>query len=92
MTEEYAFAETQPEAVEKEEQAPPEPGNCRWCGAYHEPVDGESADWLCVECQRYQDAMICPTCGNLGRISLMPAEVVPAPASPAQSPSKKGRK
>ncbi len=80
MTEEYAVVEAQP--VVEEEPAPLEPGNCRWCGAYHEPADGETSDWQCAECERYQDAMICPTCNGLARVSLLPADMVPAPASP----------
>ncbi len=72
------------------EETPAEPvpvdGSCRWCGASHEGLPGE--DWLCDECGRYQDAMICPTCGGLARVSLMPAEFVPE----AATPKKKGRK
>ncbi len=86
MTEEFVV---EPQAVveEPEPAPPPEPGNCRWCGAYHEPVEGESADWQCAECERYQDATICPVCGGLARVSVLPPEYVPAAASP-----KKGKK
>ncbi len=83
MTEELA---TDNHPAEEEAPAPLEPGNCRWCGVYHEPAAGETEDWLCSACQRYQDAMTCPTCGGLARVSLMPADAVPAVAS------KKGRK
>lgn len=78
---------TEDQPVVQEEPAPLEPGNCRWCGVYHEPVEGETADWLCAECGRYQDAMVCPTCGNLARVSLLPSDMVPSPATP-----KKGHK
>lgn len=75
----------EPTVVVEPEAAPVvESGYCRWCGAYREEADG---DWLCGECERYQDAMICPTCGGLARVSLLPAEVVPSPAFP-----KKGKK
>lgn len=68
------------------EPAPPEPGNCRWCGAWHEAT--EETDWLCDECQRYQDAMSCPVCGGLTRVSLLPAEHQPRVAEPKK---KKGK-
>jgi hypothetical protein len=59
-----------------------EPKHCRWCGAYHEVAVDEPEDWLCPECERYQDAMACPTCGNLARVSVLPADAVPAPVKP----------
>ena len=65
-----------------EQSAPVEPVHCHWCGATHEPVEGESEDWLCGHCERYQDSMSCPTCGGQARVSLMPAEMVPEPAKP----------
>jgi hypothetical protein len=73
------------EETPQEPQAEPEPepvtGNCRWCGAAHEQMPDESDDWLCDECSRYQDAMTCPTCGGLARVSALPASMVPAPAA-----------
>lgn len=73
------MTDTPIEEVQAEEAPVPTPGNCRWCGAYQAEADG---DWLCPECERYQDAMTCPTCGNLARVSLLPAELVPAPVKP----------
>jgi len=91
--EELNFGAPEPVVEEEEEPKPPQPGNCRWCGAYHEPGVDESADWLCAECERYQDATICPTCGNLARVSLLPSEYVPAPVAPkVEKSDKKGKK
>lgn len=61
--------------------------HCRHCGHANEisvqaVVDGE--DWLCEHCQRFQDSMTCPTCGNLARISLMPKDLVPEPHAPVK--------
>lgn len=83
MTEELTEVATLPQDEAPQEEGPT-PGYCRWCGAYREEADG---DWLCGECERYQDAAICPTCGGLARVSLMPAGTVASPASP-----KKGKK
>jgi hypothetical protein len=58
--------------------------HCRHCGQQND-VDVEATpDWLCPSCGRYQDATICPTCHQLARISLLPAEVVPEPHAPAK--------
>lgn len=75
------MTDTPVEEVQPEEDEPEEPvsANCRWCGAYQAEADG---DWLCQNCERYQDAMVCPTCGGLARVSAMPAELIPAPVKP----------
>lgn len=78
--------EEQPVEEVAAEEAPA-PGNCRWCGAYHESGADDPEDWFCTECERYQDAMICPTCGGLARVSLLPPDLVPAPVKP----KKKGK-
>jgi hypothetical protein len=79
---------TEEAPVENPEEAPAEEevqeeesvsGNCRWCG---EPKEGAEGDWLCDSCERYQDAMTCPTCSGLARVSMLPAELVPAPVKP----------
>ena len=75
------------EAAPEEAPAKPTSENCWWCGAYHEARSDEDPDWLCPSCERYQDAMTCPTCGGLARVSLLPADMVPAAATP-----KKGKK
>ncbi len=82
------MTDTPVEELTTVEEAPPDepqgptPGNCRWCGAYHEQMPDEPEDWLCSECERYQDAMICPTCGNLARVTVLPAEMIPEAAPP----------
>lgn len=75
----------QPEAeAESVEDTEPEvvTANCRHCGAAHEMVEGESSDWLCSECDKYQDTMACPECGQPTSISLMDPAKVPAPHAP----------
>lgn len=57
---------------------------CRHCGQPNEVDVEANPDWLCPACGRYQDAMICPTCGGLARISAMPKDVVPEPHAPAK--------
>lgn len=57
--------------------------HCRWCGAPTETA-AEGEDFLCDNCERYQDAMACPTCGQIARVSLMPEDMVPAPHAPAR--------
>lgn len=74
---------TQPAEAEVPEQAAP----CRHCG---QPApDGAEAgsDWLCPACEHYQDLMLCPTCNQPVRISLMPAEMAPEPAAPRRKKS-----
>jgi hypothetical protein len=78
--------EAPPEVVD-DAPAMPTSENCRWCGAAHDQMPDDPSDWLCADCGRYQDAMICPTCGGLARVSLLPANMVPAPVL-----SKKGKK
>jgi len=61
-----------------------EPGAvyCRHCGKSHDlpaSVLAANPDWLCPHCERYQDAVICPTCKQLARASLLSADSVPAP-------------
>lgn len=74
------------ETAEAPAAATPEPGTCRWCGAYHEGVPGE--DFLCAECDHYQNSMICPTCGELANVAALPADVVPAPVAPKKAKGK----
>jgi len=66
-----------PEESESNEQS-----TCRHCGA-----DGPHAfasdvsDWLCPECERYQNSVICPTCHGLADVRLMEPDAVPAKRS-----------
>ena len=53
---------------------------CRHCGTSYSAKAG--ADPRCPECGRYQDSIICPTCGQLARASLMKEGDVPAAAKP----------
>lgn len=85
--------------TDEDEQVTAEDGvsYCRHCGAekhvatYDSPITGlttvlESGDdWLCAECERWQDQMICPTCHQLARVSLMPEEAHPQPAKPMRA-------
>lgn len=65
---------------------PAAPVHCRHCGQpAPDDLDATATpDWLCPSCEHYQDAMICPTCGSNARISLLPAELAPAPHEPAK--------
>lgn len=73
---------TEPEEVG--EEVGPMTVNCRHCGQPNE-VDVEATpDWQCPACERYQDAMQCPTCGQTARISLLPKDIVPEPHAPAR--------
>lgn len=58
--------------------------HCRHCGVPSDIDIGLTPDWLCVNCEHYQDAMPCPTCGQTVRISLMPAEIAPEIHEPAR--------
>lgn len=58
--------------------------NCRHCGVPSEVDVEKTPDWLCTACEHYQDAMPCPTCGSVVRISLMPAEMAPEVHAPVK--------
>lgn len=71
--------------IEEVAQVEPEvvaPSHCRHCGEEHEGDVPESGDFLCVHCGHYQDSMVCPTCKQPTRISLMPADLAPAVHKP----------
>lgn len=60
--------------------------HCRHCGAERaEDALAMDDDWLCAECEHWQDSMACPTCGSTVRASLMPADMVPAAAKPKRA-------
>jgi hypothetical protein len=76
--------EAEPATETEEVDSGPVMAHCRHCGQPNE-VDAEAnPDWLCDSCGRYQDAMTCPTCHGLARISLLPADVVPEGHAPAR--------
>lgn len=85
MTDEPVLVEV-PESPAVEEDSEPQvlTEHCRHCGAAHELLEGEDPDWQCAECERYQDAMVCPTCHQLARISLMPSELAPEVHAPSR--------
>ena len=62
--------------------------NCRHCGHAFELGALEGPDWECPDCGNTQDSILCPTCHQVARISLLPAEVVP----PAHAPTKRRAK
>lgn len=70
--------------AESEDAGGPATVNCRHCGQPAEVDAVANPDWQCSNCERYQDAMMCPTCHQTARISLMPAEMAPAIHSPAR--------
>ena len=89
MTEtENEAVELEPEVaaeVELEPETEPVDVTCRHCGAHHEfGPEGEPEDWLCEHCARYQDAMVCPTCHQVARISQMPADLAPEVHAPSR--------
>lgn len=55
---------------------------CRHCGGPNRIATDANPDWQCAICERWQDTIACPTCGQPARISLLPAELVPAPHEP----------
>lgn len=69
---------------ELDETASPDTVHCRHCGQPHEVQPGSDPDFLCDACGRYQDSMLCPTCKQPARISLMPQDLVPEPHAPAR--------
>jgi hypothetical protein len=77
MSDEELTVETQEAPVEYEA----EPMYCRHCGEQNEGV-AEGEDWLCLQCERYQDSMVCPTCNQVTRSSLMPEDLRPAAHAP----------
>lgn len=84
-------------ADEDAEKTSADPGYCRNCGAPKRVVmsihpatlqatpSESGADWLCAECEHWQDSMLCPTCSQPVRISLMPAELAPKAAKPKKA-------
>lgn len=56
--------------------------HCRHCGESYESFSEEP---MCPHCGRYEDSVICPTCGQLARPSLMKAEDVPSAAKAKKS-------
>jgi len=83
-TAEVADVALEPEAQPAAE-AEPVDATCRHCGAHTEfGPEGEPDDWLCEHCERYQDSMVCPTCHQPARISLMPAELAPEVHAPSR--------
>ena len=52
---------------------------CRHCGKRYE---SSAADPQCPECGRYQDTVMCPTCHQPARASLLNEADVPKPAKP----------
>jgi hypothetical protein len=72
------------EPEEAQEPQGPAEVNCRWCGKPHELAANESEDWLCQDCERFQDTTTCPTCHQLARVSLLPADMTPEPHAPTR--------
>lgn len=66
--------------------APDATANCRHCGAPRpDSIDAVATpDWRCPDCERYQDATVCPTCGGNARISLLPEKSRPAVHDPVK--------
>lgn len=62
---------------------------CRHCGEANQIRSDANPDWQCAVCERWQDTIACPTCGQPARISLLAPEVVPAPHEPVSA--KKGK-
>jgi len=54
---------------------------CRHCGVTP-LIEVSGADWLCPNCDKWQDTIACPTCGAPARISLLPKTVVPKAHDP----------
>lgn len=49
---------------------------CRHCGA--PAAEGQSGDWLCDACDRYQNTTACPTCGQAIAVNMLPPDQQPA--------------
>lgn len=57
---------------------------CYHCGAVN-TAENLDADWLCPQCDKYQDSVTCPTCHQVANKSLMDAGDVPPPAKPKKA-------
>ena len=53
--------------------------NCRHCGKKN--ANATPGDWLCPNCERWQNTVGCPTCGQPVDISQLPSDTVPAAAA-----------
>jgi hypothetical protein len=69
--------------VQPQDEEAAGPSNCRHCGHLNDTTSTDG-DWLCPNCERYQDQMTCPTCKQPARISLMPDEFAPTPHAPVR--------
>ena len=50
--------------------------HCRHCGA---PAgEGQSGDWLCAECDRFQNTTACPLCGQAIAVNMLPLDQQPS--------------
>lgn len=78
--------ETSPDPTAVPEVAP---GSvyCRHCGEEGPAGTDAASNWLCTDCERYQDSQICQTCHSVVSASQLPEDMVP----PAHAP-KKGKK
>jgi hypothetical protein len=77
-------APVEDDATQPEDAADAQLVHCRHCGQPSDDPHTPDEDWLCSACDRYQDAITCPTCGNLARISLLPEGTAPEPHAPAR--------
>lgn len=60
--------------------------NCRHCGTLNDAPD--DADFLCKNCGHWHNTVACPVCHQPVHVSLLPADLVPAPHKPVKSEEK----
>lgn len=65
------------EVVEEEVVVEPTKAYCFHCGRPSEVNTEENTDWLCPHCQRYQMAVVCPTCHSVVNMTTLPQDVAP---------------
>jgi hypothetical protein len=73
-------AEGEAEAVVKE-VAEPTKQYCFHCGRPSEVASEENQDWLCPYCERYQMAVVCPTCHSVVNMTMLPEDMAPRGSS-----------
>jgi len=63
-------------------EPPAEPVYCRHCGEQAPAGTDAESNWLCKECERYQDSQVCPTCQSVVSASQLPEDMIPEAHAP----------
>lgn len=71
-----------PAAMDLEPEPEAEPVHCRHCGEQAPEGTDPEGNWLCKDCGRHQNSMVCPTCHSVVSASQLPKDMVPAAHAP----------